>query len=112
MKHDFFEKPMRTPLVVMERSAMGLHQKHSILANDLVRTLSNLSSTMTNNDHLVVIDDYYYEVDDGMSNKSPVGRIMLSQVDEIVTDVDGQGCLVARDIRERDIVNNSFILKL
>jgi hypothetical protein len=58
VKHDFFEKPMRTSLVVMERSAMGLQQKHSILANDLVRRLSNLSGTMTTNDNLEVINNY------------------------------------------------------
>ena len=30
VKHDFFEKPMRPPLVVMERSAMDIQQKHSM----------------------------------------------------------------------------------
>jgi hypothetical protein len=32
VKHHFFEKKMRTPLVIMERSAMSTQQKYSILA--------------------------------------------------------------------------------
>ena len=44
IEHSFFEKPMQTPLVTMERSAMGAQQKHAILSNDLVRRLSMLSS--------------------------------------------------------------------
>ena len=31
---------MKTPLVVMERSAMGEHQKISILSNEIIRRLS------------------------------------------------------------------------
>ena len=40
ISHSFFEKSMQTPLVTMERSAMGAQQKHAILANDLIRRLS------------------------------------------------------------------------
>jgi hypothetical protein len=37
ISHYFFEKRMQTPLVTMERSAMGAQQKHAIMANDLAR---------------------------------------------------------------------------
>ena len=40
ISHSFFEKSMQTPLVTMERSAMSAHQKHAILANNLIRRLS------------------------------------------------------------------------
>ena len=47
IEHSFFEKPMQTHLVTMERSAMGAQQKHAILSNDLVRRLSMLSESIT-----------------------------------------------------------------
>ena len=43
MNHSFFEKTMRTPYLTMKRSAMSDHQKYAILANDLVRRLSNVN---------------------------------------------------------------------
>ena len=39
--HSFYEKPTRTPLLIMENSGMAEHQKISILSNDLIRRLSN-----------------------------------------------------------------------
>ena len=40
--HSYFEKEMRTPYVVMKRSAMSDHSRYNILANELVRRLSNM----------------------------------------------------------------------
>ena len=40
ISHLFFENSIETPLVTMERNAMGAQQKHAILANDLIRRLS------------------------------------------------------------------------
>ena len=37
----YFQKLMKTPLVLMEQSAMGDQQRHSILSNELIRRLSN-----------------------------------------------------------------------
>ena len=42
IKHTYFQKPMRTPLVIMERSAMSSQQKFSILGNELCRRMSNI----------------------------------------------------------------------
>jgi hypothetical protein len=41
LHHSFFQKSMKTPLVIMEQSAMSDNQRHSILANELIRRLSN-----------------------------------------------------------------------
>ena len=54
--HGFFEKPMQTNLVTMERSAMGCQQKHAILSNDLVRRLSMMSENISMEERLGVID--------------------------------------------------------
>ena len=41
LNHSYFQKSMKTPLVIMEQSAMSDKQRHSILANELIRRLSN-----------------------------------------------------------------------
>ena len=42
IKHTYYQKPMKTPFVIMERSAMSQHQKFQILSNELCRRLSNI----------------------------------------------------------------------
>ena len=42
INHSYFEKLMKTPYLLMQRSAMGEQQHMSILANELVRMLSNV----------------------------------------------------------------------
>ena len=42
IEHSFYQKPMKTPLVLMERSGMAQHQKYQILSNELTRRLSNI----------------------------------------------------------------------
>ena len=37
----FFQKPMKTPLVIGSASAMATNQKHNILSNEVVKRLSN-----------------------------------------------------------------------
>ena len=39
----YFQKAMKTPLVLMEQSAMGDQQRHAILSNELIRRLSNIN---------------------------------------------------------------------
>ena len=40
--HSFYQKPMKTPYVLMERSGTSYHQKFQILSNELTRRLSNI----------------------------------------------------------------------
>ena len=41
LNHSYFQKSMKTPLVIMEKSAMSQQQRYSILANEMIRRLSN-----------------------------------------------------------------------
>ena len=43
INHSFFQKPMKTKLVTMKRSAMSQHQKISIISNEIIRRLSNVN---------------------------------------------------------------------
>ena len=42
IKHSYYQKPMKNPLVLMERSGMAYSQKMQILSNELNRRLSNI----------------------------------------------------------------------
>merc|ERR1711954_64016 len=42
IKHSYYQKSMKTPLTIMERSGMGYQQKYQILTNELVRRMSNI----------------------------------------------------------------------
>ena len=43
VNHSFYQKPMKTSLQIMKGSAVSQHQKIQILANDIVRKLSNVN---------------------------------------------------------------------
>ena len=46
----YFEKTMRTPCVIMKRSAMSEHLCVSILSNELIRRLSNVHQDVVKED--------------------------------------------------------------
>ena len=46
LKHTYFQKNMKTPYVIMERSGNSYHQKFQILSNELVRRLSNIDISL------------------------------------------------------------------
>jgi hypothetical protein len=49
--YSYFEKSMKTSLVIAEASAMGEHQKFSILTNEVIRRLSNTSKDRGEGSH-------------------------------------------------------------
>ena len=58
IRHNFYEKPMNTPFVIMEKSAMSDQSKISILSNDLIRRLSNIGENILEKEKIPVIDKY------------------------------------------------------
>ena len=42
IRHNYFQKDMRTPYTVMSRTAMSHHSQVSILSNEVIRRLSKL----------------------------------------------------------------------
>ena len=46
VNHTYYQKPMKTPLVIMARSATPNQQKIQILANELTRRLLNVNKNM------------------------------------------------------------------
>ena len=43
INHTYFPKSMKTPFVVMERIALYIKQKLNILANEIIRRMSNVN---------------------------------------------------------------------
>ena len=44
IKHSYYQKPMKTPFVLMSRSGTSYRQKFQILSNELSRRLSNIQT--------------------------------------------------------------------
>ena len=47
---------MKTPLVIGEASAMSDHQKFSILSNEIIRRMSNISKMITETERVDIVD--------------------------------------------------------
>ena len=56
--HSYFEKEIRTPYVIMKRSAMSEHQRISILSNELIRRLSNVTISIVQEEMHEIIEHY------------------------------------------------------
>ena len=69
--HTYYQKEMKTPYVIMERSAMGIKQKMEILSNELNRRLTNVDSEkLGNTEIIIVIEQFTQELkNSGYSNE-------------------------------------------
>ena len=54
----YFEKSMRSQLVMMKRSAQGEQQKMDILSNELVRRMSNVCDKVDDKERVGIVDHY------------------------------------------------------
>ena len=57
INHNYYQKPMKTPYVIMKSSAISQHQKISILSNEVVRGMSNI------NDDKISLEEKYATVE-------------------------------------------------
>ena len=81
LNHTFFQKEMKTPLVIMEKSAMSSNQKHSILANELVRRLSNTNHEEPDTDEVTsIIETYIQQLKSSGYGRSTAREMVVSGV--------------------------------
>ena len=73
----YFQKSMRTPLVMMADSAMSDHQKYSIMTNELVRRLSNTQAGTPIEDRVKVIDQYTQQLKNSGYNWKTAREIIV-----------------------------------
>ena len=57
INHNYYQKPMKTPYVIMKSSAIIQHQKIFILSNEVVRRMSNI------NDDKISLEEKYATVE-------------------------------------------------
>ena len=62
IKHTYFQKHMKTPYVIMERSGTSYHQKFQILSNELVRRLSNIDISLPLEERIETTEQYTKEL--------------------------------------------------
>jgi hypothetical protein len=58
----YFQKPMKSPLVIGEASAMSDHQKSSILSNEVIRRMSNISDKISQAERVDIINKFTREL--------------------------------------------------
>ena len=73
--HSYFEKPMRTPYVIMSE-----HQHMSILANELVRRLSNVHPEVIDQEIVEIIEHYMLQLKTSGYDRSQAKEIIVSGV--------------------------------
>ena len=59
INHTYYEKEMRSQLLIPERSAMPTRQKMSILGNELVRRLSNMNAEKVDDGEKIAIVEHF-----------------------------------------------------
>merc|ERR1712074_464646 len=72
----YFQKAMKTPLVLGAQSAMSLNQKNNILSNEIVRRLSNISEDRSTEERIQVVDQFTKELKSSGYNRPQVREIL------------------------------------
>ena len=81
ISHSFYQKPMKTPYVLMARSAMAQQQKYQILSNDLTRRLSNiLVSAVSFQEILDIINQFTKEIKSSGYSVRQAREIIMSGI--------------------------------
>ena len=62
IRHSYYQKSMKTPYVIMQKSAMSGQQKYSILSNELIRRLSNVDPDIDQAEKLEIIEKFIREM--------------------------------------------------
>ena len=59
INHLYYQKPMKTPYVIMKESAVAQHAKVQILSNEVVRRLSNVNHERIEKDEIANIMEVF-----------------------------------------------------
>ena len=81
IRHSYYQKNMKTPYVIMERSGMSHQQKHQILSNELVRRLSNIQiDEIPHKEILEKIEEFIGELKNSEYNRKQSREIVNSGI--------------------------------
>ena len=80
LRHSYFEKAMKTQFTVMQRSAMGEHQRMAILSNELVRRLNTIHIEVREAEMEKVVEQYVAQLKTSGYGRKQVREIVISGV--------------------------------
>ena len=81
MRHSYDQKPMKTPLVLMARSAMGYQQKLQIQSNEMTRRLNNVMQGMISQEEInEIIEQYITELNSSGYSRREAQEIVMSGI--------------------------------
>ena len=75
--HSYYEKPMRTQLVLMKKSSMGIQQKMDILSNELIRRLSVVGEGISIKEKVGIIDHYSKQLKNSGYDRKMIKKIIV-----------------------------------
>ena len=79
--HTYFQKPMKTPFILMECSAMGEQQKHQILTNELIRRLSLVDvNNIENEEILKVVEQFIQEMKSSGYKRDRIREVVVGGI--------------------------------
>ena len=79
IKHSYYQKPMRTPFVIMERSGISKNQKFQILSNELNRRLSNIQlEEIPHSEILLTVEQFIAELKNSEYSRKQAREIVSS----------------------------------
>ena len=61
LNHTYYEKDMKTPYLIMRRSAMSEQQRSAILSNELVRRLSNVNVGHVDHEEVTIVIEQFIQ---------------------------------------------------
>ena len=77
ISYSYFQKSMKTPLVIGAESAMSEHQKISILSNEVIRRMSNISDDKPQSERTRVVDTFTGELKNSGYSRSKAREIVV-----------------------------------
>ena len=81
LNHTYYQKPMKTPLVLMARSAMSSQQKVQILSNELTRRIFNINQENNGlEEYKKVINRMTQEMKNSEYNYSTTRQVVISGI--------------------------------
>lgn len=78
--HTYFEKPMKSQLVLMERTAMGEQQKYQILSNELIRRLSKISPKIWKKEKIDIVDQFTRQLKNSGYGRKEARQAIISGI--------------------------------
>ena len=80
IRHSYFEKPMRSQILTMNRSSQAENSKFSILVNELSRRFEMMDNKITTEEKIETIDHFTQQLVNSEYNEKQIKEIIVSSL--------------------------------